>query len=62
MSQKGERRNKMTPYMMDIIVKCFHEWLIWHYTSSIISSIMPAALMGTFLILIYKLASKTMDK
>ena len=52
----------MTPYMIDMIVKCFHEWLMWHYTSSIIGSIMPATVVGIFFIIIYKLASKSMDK
>ena len=52
----------MTPYMMDIIAKCFHEWLVWHYTSSIIGSIMPAIVICVFLIIIYKLASKAIGK
>lgn len=52
----------MTPYMIDIIAKCFHEWVVWHYISSIIGPIMPAIVACIFIIIIYKLASKAMDK
>ena len=51
----------MTPYMIDIIAKCFHEWLIWHYTSSVIGPIMQTIVICIFLAIIYKLASKAMD-
>lgn len=52
----------MTPYMIDTIAKCFHEWVVWHYTSSIIGSIMPVIPICIFLIIICKLASKAMNK
>ena len=52
----------MTPYMIDIIAKCFHEWVVWHYTSSVIGPIMGAVVICIFLTIIYKLASKVIDK
>ena len=52
----------MTPYMMDIIAKCFHEWVVWHYTSSIIDSTMLTIVICIFLTIIYKLISKAVDK
>ena len=29
----------MTPYMIDIIAKCFHEWLMWHYMTTVFRDI-----------------------
>ena len=48
--------------MIDTIAKCFHEWVIWHYTSSIIGTIVPAIEICVFLVIIYNLARKAQDK
>lgn len=48
----------MTQYMIDTIAKCFHEWLIWHYMTTISRDIATILIVSTLVYMVTQFVKK----